>query len=78
MQTYSKDLDGGTHPEEDFSLFLQDLAEVMNKYHYGFHECKFVKFMDERIKITEFVGDGEFVYPMVDVPKDLLEKGDSE
>ena len=77
METIYRSPDGQNRIEEDFSLFLQELADLMNKYHYSFHQCQFVKFTDERIKIVEFEGDGQFIYPYVDVPTDLLDKGDN-
>ena len=78
METFILNPDGSKRPEEDFSLFLEELAHLLNKYHYGFEKAKFVKIMDEDVVITEFVGDSEFLYPVATVPKNYIEGDESE
>lgn len=75
MATY---LTGSEVPEidEDFPYFLEELGDLLNKYHYGFSQIQFLKFIDPDIKIVEFKGDGKFLYPIATIPKHLMDKGD--
>lgn len=79
MDTYLNSGSGVPEVDEDFPYFLDELALLLNKYHYGFEKVKMLKFTDPSIKIVEFKGDGQYLYPMAEVSRKLLDKGeDSE
>lgn len=66
METFSRLPDGSTLPEEDFDLFLVELGELLNKYHYVFDKAKFYKFATSDIQVVKFLGDNEFIYPQAE------------
>ena len=73
METFSRLPDGSTLPEEDFELFLVELGELLNKYHYVFDKTKFYKFTTSDIRVVKFVGDNEFIYPQAEKIGDVSE-----
>ena len=78
MEAVSRAPDGSLYPEEDFSLFLDELSVLLNKYHYGFYRLALVKIMNENSLITGFRGDGEAISCIIN-GKNILDKGeDSE
>jgi hypothetical protein len=66
MDTFLRLPDGTTLPEEDFELFLSELGELLNKYHYIFDKAKFYKFATSDIRVVKFLGNNEFIYPQAE------------
>ena len=62
MNSYMKSND------EDLNLFLEELGNLLNKYHYTFSNgVVFSKFIDPKSRVVAFTGDGVYLMAVMEI-----------